>query len=341
MRIAAIVNPVAGNRAAPKRWPALLRTIGKEARKIDTFWSEYPGHSESIAASVRRSRYDRVIAVGGDGTLFEILNGLWWEERGPMPSLGMVPFGTGCDYVRNFDAGTGMESRLKTAVGEPAVKVSLGKCLYQDGDGVRHRVFAMVLGLGFDAEVVHRYKQLNLPRSRWLSYALGALAGTRELQPFTLDGLIEDFPFRADAVFFGAALGCSFGKGIRIAPDASPSRNRFQFVLAAPVSPLRLLLPILRAYLNLRKDSPVVTRLPGRRAKLASSRPIRFEADGELLGQTDGIEFEVIPGAFQFAARAIKCPGSRTDLSRSLRLLHGDRDGRSSSLSSCTTRRSR
>ncbi len=57
-----------------------------------------------------------MIAVGGDGTLFEVLNGLWWEEQGHMPSLGMVPFGTGCDYIRNFEVGTEMAARLRTAV---------------------------------------------------------------------------------------------------------------------------------------------------------------------------------------------------------------------------------
>jgi diacylglycerol kinase family enzyme len=308
MRIAAVVNPVAGSRKATKEWPVLLQAIGKEAKRVDTFWSEYPGHSESIAASVRRSGYDRVIAVGGDGTLFEVLNGLWWEERGHMPSLGVIPFGTGCDYIRNFETGTGMAAKLKTAVEEPAVRVSLGRCSYQAQDAIRQRVFAMVLGLGFDAEVIHRYKELGLPRSCWFSYAISALAGIRKLRPFTLDGVVEDSPFRLDAVFFGAALGCCFGDGMRIAPRASPSNNRFEFVLAAPVSPVGLLFPILRAYLRLNGDSPLLKRLRGRRAKIGSSTPVRFEADGELLGKTDVIDIELIPEAFSFAARKIKSP---------------------------------
>jgi YegS/Rv2252/BmrU family lipid kinase len=308
MRIAAVVNPVAGSRKAPKQWPVLLQSIGREAKRIDTFWSEYPGHSESIAASARRSGYDRVIAVGGDGTLFEVLNGLWCEEQGHMPSLGMIPFGTGCDYIRNFENGTGMAARLKTAVEESAIGVSLGRCRYQVQDGIRQRVFAMVLGLGFDAEVIYRYKKLSLPRSSWFSYAISALAAIRELRPFTLDGFVEDSPFRVDAVFFGAALGCCFGNGIRIAPCASPSHNRFEFVLAAPVSPVGLLFQILRAYLRLNKDSPLLTRLSGSRAKIRSSMPIRFEADGELLGQSTVIDIELIPEAFYFAAGKIKNP---------------------------------
>jgi diacylglycerol kinase (ATP) len=301
MRVAALVNPFAGSRAAGRRWPILLQSIGREAMRVDTFWSEYPGHCESIAASVRRSGYDRVIAVGGDGTLSEVLNGLWWEEHGDMPSVGMVPFGTGCDYFRNFENGTGMAARLKTALGISAIKVSLGKCRYQVQGGMRQRVFANVLGLGFDAEVVRRFKSSNLQRLGLFSYAISAFAEMRQLRPFALEGTVDDSSFRADAVFFAATLGCCFGKGMRLGLDASPSHDRFEFVRAAPMSPLGLFSPIIRAYLGLRQDDSVITRLYGSRAVLCSSMPILFQADGELLGQTGIVEIELIPDAFSFA----------------------------------------
>ena len=310
MRVAALVNPFAGSRTAGKQWPILLQSIGREAEKVDTFWSEYPGHCESIAASVRRSGYDRVIAVGGDGTLSEVLNGLWWEEHGDMPSLGMVPFGTGCDYFRNFENGTGMAARLKTALGESAVKVSLGKCRYQVQDGMRQRVFANVLGMGFDAEVVRRFKSSNLQRLGLLSYGISAIAEMRQLRPFALDGTVGDSSFRADMVFFAATLGRCFGKGMRLAVDASPSYDRFEFVRAAPMSPLGLLSPLIRAYLGLRQDASVITRLYGSRAVLGSSMPIMFEADGELLGQTGIVEIELIPDAFSFAGGMTKEQGN-------------------------------
>ncbi len=301
MRVAAIVNPFAGSRTASIQWPILLQSIGWEAKMVDTFWSEYPGHCESIAASVRRSGYDRVIAVGGDGTLSEILNGLWWEEHGDMPSVGMVPFGCGCDYIRNFENGMGMAAKLKTAFGKSAVKVSLGKCRYQVKNGMKQRVFANVLGLGFDAEVVRRFKSSNLQRFGLFSYGISALAEMRQLRPFTLEGTVGGSPFRADMVIFAASLGCCFGKGMRLAVDASPSLDRFEFVHAAPMSPLGMVPPIMRAYLGLRQDDSVIGRLYGSGAVLGSSTPFAFEADGELLGQTGLIEIELIPDAFSFA----------------------------------------
>ncbi len=91
MRIAGIVNPVSGWKTARREWPALLRSPGPGAAGVESFWSEYRGHAELLAASARRSGYDRVIAAGGDGTLFDVLNGLWWERSGELPTAGMVP----------------------------------------------------------------------------------------------------------------------------------------------------------------------------------------------------------------------------------------------------------
>jgi diacylglycerol kinase (ATP) len=309
MRIAAIVNPLAGNRKAGKQWPVLLDSLGGGAKRIDTFWSQYPGHSEALAASARRAGYDRVIAAGGDGTLNEVLNGLWWEEKGSMPSIGMVPFGTGCDYVRNFEIGHGLRDRFKTAVEDAAVRVSLGLCRYSVGDNLRQRVFAMVLGLGFDAEVIHRFRTFGFPRSCWLSYAISALAAMREIRSFTVEGAVGGSRVLTDTVFFAAVLGSSIAEGMKIAPRNSPCRDQMQFLFVSKPSTGGLLLEILRAYLvGIHKNTRLTTSLSGRRATINCSSPIRFETDGELLGMTSAVDLELIPDAFSFAAKKVKSP---------------------------------
>jgi diacylglycerol kinase family enzyme len=164
--------------------------------------------------------------------------------------------------------------------------------------------------MGFDAEVVRRFKSSNLQRLGLLSYGISAIAEMRQLRPFALDGTVGDSSFRADMVFFAATLGRCFGKGMRLAVDASPSYDRFEFVRAAPMSPLGLLSPLIRAYLGLRQDASVITRLYGSRAVLGSSMPIMFEADGELLGPTGMIEIELIPDAFSFAGGMTKEQGN-------------------------------
>ncbi|MBW2174928.1 MAG: acylglycerol kinase family protein [Deltaproteobacteria bacterium] len=54
-----------------------------------TWWTEGPGHAEVLAARARREGFERIVVAGGDGTLFEVVNGLWWEPKGELPSVGI------------------------------------------------------------------------------------------------------------------------------------------------------------------------------------------------------------------------------------------------------------
>ena len=304
MRIAAIVNPVSGWGTARKKWPR-LHASDPAGAGVETFWSEYPGHSVELAASARRSGYDRVIAVGGDGTLFEILNGLWWEERGELPSVGMVPIGTGCDYIRNFVVGRDMAARLKTAVGPSTIRVSLGRCRIQHASGVRDRVFAMVLGMGFDAEVVRIFRTGRFGHAGWQAYAMSVFGAFRSLKSYVFSGKIDGLAFHANAVAFGTALGRCFGRRMEIAPPASPVRNDFELVWVEPVGFPRLLLTILLSYFGAHYRLSWVKRARACKVFLDSSPSPSIEADGELIGKTP-VEIEIIPGAFSFAADAVR-----------------------------------
>ena len=303
--MAAIVNPVSGFKTARKKWPALLSSLGPGAARVETFWSEYPGHAELLAASVRRSGYDRVIAVGGDGTLFEVLNGLWWEEKGKLPSVGMVPWGTGCDYIRNFEVGRRRVERLRAAMSQSTITVSLGRCRTQNAEGRRERVFAMILGMGLDAEVIRRFRTGRFGRSGWPAYALSALRSFRGLNSYVLSGNINGVFFHTNAIFFGTALGCCFGKRIVVAPPASPVRNQFELVWAEPVGLFGRLLLLFFAYFGAHYRLPWVKTARASRISLDSVSQASIQADGELIGNTP-VEIEIIPGAFSFAAKAVR-----------------------------------
>lgn len=316
MRVAAIVNPVSGRKTARREWPALLASLGRSAAGVDTFWSDYRGHTELLAASARRSGYDRVIAVGGDGTLFDVMNGLWRERTAGLPSVGMVPFGTGCDYIRNFEVGPSRAERLIAALGPSTVRVSLGRCRVQTGRGPVERVFAMVLGLGIDAEVIRDFRTGRFGRAGWPAYAMSALKAFRCMKSHILSGSVDGSPFHARAIFFGAALGCCFGKGIVIAPGVSPAQNELGLVWVRPAGFSGLLRMVFLAYFGALHRSPLVKTARAGRVSLDSTPSAWVEADGELIGKTP-VEIEIVPGAFAFAAKAvIKTAGPRLGSNR-------------------------
>ena len=185
------------------------------------------------------------------------------------------------------------------------VRVSLGHFRTHGAEAVRERIFAMILGMGFDAEVVRIFRSGRFGHAGWQAYALSVLGALGCLNSHSLSGNIDGNSFHANVVSFGAALGCCFGRRMEIAPPASPVRNQFELVLADAAGILRLLSVVFLAYFGAHYRLPWVKSACASRVVVDSSPPAWIEADGELIGKTP-VEIEIIPQAFSFAAKAVK-----------------------------------
>jgi diacylglycerol kinase (ATP) len=305
MKTVAIVNPTAGYRRARRDWPRLLASLGELGVNVATWWTEWPGHAETLAARARREGFDRVVAVGGDGTLLEVVNGLWWEHRGPMPSVGVVPFGTGCDYVRSFGLGSTLRDKVISALGEETLTVSLGLVRLQGFDGQpRVRVFVNVLGLGFDARVIAGFRQQRLRPPGKTGYFL---SGFKELARLTLHRITAELdgrPLETEAMLVAIGLGCYFGGGMMITPGASPQAGHFQVVLAQKLSRLELLRLLPGLYWGKHLDHPRIQAANSSHITIHADPPADVEAEGELEGTTP-LEVTITPQALRIAAPAL------------------------------------
>lgn len=304
MRTVAIVNPIAGHQRAPRTWPRLLEALGSKAASVVTWWSEYPGHAEVLAARARRQGFARVVAVGGDGTLLEVVNGLWWEPAGELPGVGTVPFGTGCDYVRNFPPRRGQLDHLATALGEATAPVDVGLCRLQGLDGKPwRRIFINVLGLGFDANVVDRFRRRRFPFAGKTAYFLCGGLELLRLKQYRLQGEIDGKTLQTDAQMLVIGLGRHFGGGMMIAPHAAPHSGRFQVVWSRHLSRLEVLLLLPKIYAGKHLHHPQIHATFARRLSLLTDPPAYVEAEGELVGRTP-LEVELCPGALRFACNS-------------------------------------
>ena len=305
MKIVAIVNPTAGYRRASRLWPRLLASLGELGASVATWWTEWPGQAETLAARARREGFDRVVAVGGDGTLLEVVNGLWWEPRGPLPSVGVVPFGTGCDYVRSFDLGPCRRDQVMTALGQATLRVSLGLVRLQGFDGQpRQRVFVNVLGLGLDARVITRFRQQRLRLPGKMAYFVSGLKELGRLTHHRLTGALDGLPLETDAMLVALGLGRYFGGGMMITPGASPESGHFQVVLAQKLSRLELLGLLPGLYSGKHLNHPRVTAAYAGQITINADPPADVEADGELEGATP-LEVAIIPRALRIAAPSL------------------------------------
>ncbi len=221
MKTVAIVNPASGRQQATRKWPRLLEGAGPKASRLVTWWTQGPGHAEVLAAQARRNGFERVVVAGGDGTLFEVVNGLWWEREGQLPSVGMVSFGIGCDYVRNFAVAAGMLNQLDIALGKSVACVDVGVCRLHGMNGEPlQRVFLNVLGLGYDANVVKRVQRQRVLTQGRVTYLLSALQELVSLRSHRFEGEVDGDPFETDSFLFAIGLGRYFGGGMMITPWA-------------------------------------------------------------------------------------------------------------------------
>ena len=305
MKTVAIVNPIAGYRRGRRVWPRLLASVGEPGAQVATWWTEWSGHAETLAARARREGFDRVVAVGGDGTLLEVVNGLWWEPRGALPSVGVVPFGTGCDYVRSFNLGPTLRDKVATALGENTLGVSLGLVRLQGLDGQpRQRVFVNVLGLGFDARVIYAFRQQRLGLPGKTLYFLSGIKELSRLRHHRITGELDGRPLETEAAVVVLGLGRYFGGGLMITPGASPQAGHFQVVLGQKLRRLDMLTLLPRLYFGKHLNHPRIRSDYAGHIKITADPPAYVEAEGELEGTTP-IEVTIIPGALRLAAPSL------------------------------------
>jgi len=303
MKTVAIVNPASGQQQASRKWSALLKAPTVEADHVVTWWTEGPGHAEVLAARARREGFERIVVAGGDGTLFEVVNGLWWEPKGELPSVGMVSFGLGCDYIRNFEVGQSVVERLVTALGESVALVDVGVCRLQGLDGeLLQRIFVNVLGLGYDANVVERIQRKHTRIGGRITYLLSSVQELVRLKSHQLKGEVNGKPLETDTFLFAVGLGRYFGGGMMITPGASPQAGRFQLVWGQYTGRLKVLRLLQKIYTGQHIYHPQVHTRYGHHLKLTTDPQAYVQAEGELIGRTP-IEVRLYPMRLSFAAR--------------------------------------
>jgi YegS/Rv2252/BmrU family lipid kinase len=301
MKIVAIVNPVAGLGMARRKWPRLLDSLGAAALRVETRWTEGPGHAERLAAEARAQGCERVVVAGGDGTLSEALNGMWWEPRGTLPSLGLVPIGTGCDYARNFDLGRSLREKLATAVAASETEVDVGRCrLAGTGGEERTRVFLNVLGFGFDSAVIERFGRRRLKLGGRLPYFMACLQELARAASFRVRGAVDGEPVQAEALIWAAGLGRSFGGGMMITPGGVPGSGRFQVVWGGRLTRFELLRLLGRIHRGRHLSHPKVSSRYARRLEIEANPPACVEAEGELIGRTP-VAVDICPRSLRVA----------------------------------------
>jgi diacylglycerol kinase (ATP) len=296
-----IVNPIAGNGRAHHLAPrigAWLAERGTSARLLET---REPGHAERLAAAANDLGHDRVVAVGGDGTIQEVLNGLMAAGHGTVdgpPSFGIVPAGSGNDLARSLQLPFAPLEALDIALGGRTRPLDVGHATH---DGTT-RYFGAAGGTGFDAQVAstmagHRHRwqrgragyfvstliELGRYRNRELRIRLATSDGAREVQGRFL--------------FVAFANGAYYGGGMQICPDALTTDGWLDLCLVGDISKVGALRELPGIYRAAHVDHPLV--------EIVRVREVRIEGEPGTLVHLDGEPFGALPVDVSLVADAI------------------------------------
>jgi YegS/Rv2252/BmrU family lipid kinase len=265
-------------------------------------WSstEYPTHATELAEQAARDGYDVVAAIGGDGTVHEIVNGLMRIPKDRRPLLGVVPIGSGNDFGSSVGILEDTEAAMERVfTGEPRT-IDIGEV--RDGSG-RVEYWDNTLGIGFDATVTIYSYQITIVQG-FMMY-LWAVIQTifRKLDAPVMQIKSDDEQFEDEVLMFVACNGPREGGGFFVAPEAVPDDGILHYAMIRKVSKAKMfrLIPEVMNGTHPRFDDVKMGSFT--ELSLVSENPVTIHMDGEIFAgftsDVTDIHLKVLPGELQ------------------------------------------
>ena len=278
-----ILNPISGRGKSVKHLPEIESLLRKYNIPYKIFISKYPGHSIHITQKALLSGIKKFIAIGGDGSLNEIVNGIFSQKKIPSKqcTLAAIPVGTGNDWARNNRLGKSYEEAIQAIAENSRYLHDIGSATFQENNKKTRRYFINFAGIGFDSAVV-----ANMTSRKFgsLSYLAAILKTFLFYKGTPMQITVNGKSFQKDAFVLMTALGKYCGGGMFLAPRSIPNDGVFDVTLVKSLSRIHLLFSIPQIYNGSILNHSRVERFQCRSIQVESSSNIRIEADGELLG---------------------------------------------------------
>ena len=291
-----IVNPVAGGGRTLRSlgWLRERLALRPEARLEVT---SRRGEAEALAADAARAGHDRVIAIGGDGTVQEVVNGLLAGER--PPELGIVPLGSGNDLARSLGLPADPAAAWRIAIGSGTRGLDVARA--RNGSGAE-RWFASAGGIGFDAQVAAAMTDRRGWQAGRAGYLLTTISELRRYgnRPITLD--IDGTSTSHVVLLVAIVNGSYYGGGMRIAPDARTDDGLLDVCVVGDISRLTAMRQLPNLYRGTHVRNAQVTTLTGRAVEVDGEQETRVHLDGEPFGGLP-LRVSLVPRALEVAAR--------------------------------------
>ncbi len=284
-----IVNRTAGRGKCGQLWPLAKDLLHSLGVNYEVSFTEGKGDATKLAAEALNSGITRIVSMGGDGTLHEVVNGIGIR---PEVTLGVIPAGSGNDFVRS----------LGMAPGDWKVACELiarGNTMPVDIGQVSERLYANVSGVGFDAAVANCANEWGKIHFRGSAAYMAALLRTlKEFSPTEVTIELDDRTIQGSSWLVAVANAQFFGGGMWVAPEASMQDGLFDICILGELSKAGFLKAFPSVFSGKHLKHPAIHLFRSRKVRITTKSDYLVQADGEIVGSTP-IEYQLHPSALQ------------------------------------------
>jgi YegS/Rv2252/BmrU family lipid kinase len=302
-KIHVVINPASAAGSTGLRQAEILAAIrNRISRDFSLFVTTRPRDATFFARRAAISGAELLLVVGGDGTVQEIVNGLFdkREPLNPRLQLGLISAGTGHGLAQSLGWPEDLGAQCDAIARGLVRRIDIGRAEYENGDGrIVERYFVNECQAGIGGEVVKKVQAGQKKLGGFLAFGLATLGAALRYPNRVITFSVDGGP-AATGAFLGivAANGHVMAGGMKLAPRASVADGLFDILLMHGQTLCERLRNFPKIYSGKHLASPKFSYFRGRRLSLASDEDVSFEADGELFGHLP-CRLEVLPGALK------------------------------------------
>ncbi|MCD4730776.1 MAG: diacylglycerol kinase family lipid kinase [Bacteroidales bacterium] len=298
-----IVNPNAGQRKGEKDWLDISRNLKDANINFREIFTKHKEHAISITTRNIKKGFRKFIVVGGDGTMNEVVNGIFFQKNIPTSEflLAMIPVGTGNDWCRMFHIPFKYKQAINVIKEEKIFIQDIGKVNYFISSTSKRRYFINVAGMGYDAVVAAKTnKDKEMGRGGVLTYLKNLFTSLLFFKHSNTEVRIDGENEGLKSKTFSLSVGiCKYnGGGMMQLPHAIPDDGLLDMTHIKKLGKFSVLKEIKNLYDGSFIKHPKVDTYTGKSFQITSKPPIYLEADGESLGHSP-FTFEIIPKSLQ------------------------------------------
>lgn len=293
-----IVNPKAGSGRGLKDWPVISNQMYNSKLDFTCIFTEHKYHAVELTVKAVNDGYRNIVAVGGDGTIHEVVNGIFIQKCVATTdiSLAVIPTGTGNDWIRMFGISKTYSEAVRSLVEKRTVLQDVAKVRFYETLVNHTRYMANVAGVGYDAVVNLAYNNLkdNGKYGKWL-YLRSSLRKFLGYRSKKFRILVDGSEFYYGMVFSGAVgIGKYNGGGMKQTPYAVFDDGLMDLTVIKKMSKYKIIRNFKSLFTGNIYDVKEVLHAQAKSIEIISEPPTRIEIDGEAVGASP-LSFELVP----------------------------------------------